>query len=156
MRKFNLRQAIVLIILTIAVSLFSSSPLLAQDGGVLVHGNVTDSSGKPVSGASVMNLKSKKGTSTDQAGSFSIRADKGQALQISFVGFQSQKIVYSGQSSLTISLLSDNSSLGNVIVIGYGTQRKEAKWRDSTVPNKPSFVTDSRQRRSAESALCPP
>ena len=126
MRKFNLRQAIVLIILTIAVSLFSSSPLLAQDGGAVVHGNVTDSSGKPISGASVMNLKSKKGTSTDQTGSFSIRADKGQALQISFVGFQSQKIVYSGQSSLTISLLSDNSSLGNVIVIGYGTQRKEA------------------------------
>ena len=126
MRKFNLRQAIVLIILTIAVSLFSSSPLLAQDGGVAVHGNVTDSSGKPISGASVMNLKSKKGTSTDQTGSFSIRADKGQTLQISFVGYQSQKIVYSGQSSLSISLLSDNSSLGNVIVIGYGTQRKEA------------------------------
>ena len=126
MRKFNLRQAIVLIILTIAVSLFSSSPLLAQDGGALVHGNVTDSSGKPISGASVMNLKSKKGTSTDASGNFSITADKGQTLQISFVGYQSQKIVYSGQSSLTISLLSDNSSLGNVIVIGYGTQRKEA------------------------------
>src|ERR1700754_615461 len=126
MRKFNLRQAIVLIILTIAVSLFSSSLLLAQDGGAVVHGNVTDSIGKPISGASVMNLKSKKGTSTDASGNFSITAAKGQTLQISFVGFQTAKVVYSGQSSLTISLLSDNSSLGNVIVIGYGTQRKEA------------------------------
>lgn len=126
MRKFNLRNAIVLTILTIAVSLFSSPCLLAQDGGVLVHGNVTDSSGKPVSGASVMNLKSRKGTSTDAAGNFSITAAKGQTLQVSFVGFHPAKVVYSGQASLTISLLSENASLVDVVVIGYGTQRKEA------------------------------
>ncbi|HEY4288836.1 MAG TPA: TonB-dependent receptor [Puia sp.] len=126
MRKFNLRNAVVLLILTIAVGLFPSSFVLAQGGGELVHGNVTDSSGKPISGASVMNLKSKAGTSTDPAGNFSIRAVKGQTLQISFISFQSQRVVYSGQANLMISLHADNSSLGNVIVIGYGTQRKEA------------------------------
>jgi len=126
MRKFNLRNAVVLLILMIAVCLHPSSFLFAQDGGGLVHGNVTDSSGKPIGGASVMNLKSNKGTSTDASGNFTIMAAKGQALQVSFVGFQPARVVYSGQASLSISLLSDNSSLSNVVVIGYGTQRKEA------------------------------
>jgi TonB-linked SusC/RagA family outer membrane protein len=110
----------------IAVSLFSTSHLFAQDTGDLLHGNVTDSSGKPISGASVSNLKSGKGTSTDAAGGFSIRAVKGQTLQISFIGYRPAKVVYSGQTSLAVSLLPDNTSLNDVVVIGYGTQRKEA------------------------------
>ena len=126
MRKLNLRNAIVSIILMIAGNLLSSPCLLAQDIGTLVHGNVTDSSGKPVSGASVLNVKSGKGTSTDQSGNFSIRAVKGQALQISFVGYQRIRVTYSGQTNIAVKLLADNSSLGDVVVIGYGTQRKEA------------------------------
>ncbi len=70
-----------------------------------VHGNVTDSSGKAVSGASVLNLKSGKGTSTDQDGNFSIRAVNGQALQISFVGFQRVRVAYSGQANIAVKLL---------------------------------------------------
>ncbi len=126
MRKFKLRNVIVSGILMIAVSLLSSSSLLAQDVGDLVHGKVVDSSGNPVSGASVLNVKSGKGSSADQDGNFSIRAVKGQTLQISFVGYQAARVVYRGQASLAITLLRENSSLGDVVVIGYGTQRKEA------------------------------
>ena len=126
MRKLNLRNAIVSIILMIAGNLLSSPCLLAQDIGTMVHGNVSDSSGKPVSGASVLNLKSGKGTSTGQDGNFSIGAVKGQALQISFVGYQRIRVTYSGQTNIAVKLLADNSSLGDVVVIGYGTQRKEA------------------------------
>ncbi|HEY4108893.1 TonB-dependent receptor [Puia sp.] len=126
MRKFTLRNAVVSGILMIAVSLFSSSSLFAQDVGEVVNGKVVDSSGNPVSGASILNVKSGKGTSADKDGNFSLRAVKGQTLQISFVGYQSTRVVYKGQTNLAVTLLRENAVLGDVVVIGYGTQRKEA------------------------------
>lgn len=109
-----------------AVCLLLSSLLYAQDVGTPVHGTVTDSSGKGVSGASVMNLTTKKGTSTDAEGNFIINAANGQTLQISFVGFQTAKFVYRGQEKISVPLVTDNAALADVVVIGYGTQRKEA------------------------------
>ena len=126
MRKFKLRNTIVSGILMIAVSLFSSSSLFAQDVGDVVHGKVVDSSGNPVGEASILNVKSGKGTSADAQGNFTIRAVKGQTLQISFVGYQATRVVYKGQVTVAVTLLRETSSLDNVVVIGYGTQRKEA------------------------------
>jgi len=126
MRKFNLRNAIVPGILMIAVSLFSSTSLFAQDVGDVVQGKVVDSSGNPVIGASVLNVKTKKGTSAAQDGSFTIRAAKGQTLQVSNVGYQAARIVYKGEATLAVTLFRENSTLNDVVVIGYGTQRKEA------------------------------
>jgi TonB-linked SusC/RagA family outer membrane protein len=126
MRKFKLRNILVSGILMTAVCLLSSSLLYAQDVGTPVHGTVTDSSGKAVSGASVTNLKTGKGTSTDADGNFTIGAAKGQTLQISFVGFETVKVVYRGQGTIAVSLMNANAELANVVVIGYGTQRKEA------------------------------
>jgi len=126
MRKFKLRNSIVSGILMTAVSLLLSSLLYAQDVGTPVHGKVTDSSGKAISGASVMNLKTGKGTSTDLDGNFAINAVKGQTLQISYVGFEPVKVTYRGQAQIGVTLLAGNPELTNVVVIGYGTQRKEA------------------------------
>ena len=127
MRKFTFRNASVSRIpLLIAVSILSTSLLYAQDVGDLVHGKVVDSSGSPVSGASVMNVKTKKGTSADAQGNFTIRAANGQTLQISFVGFQATRVVYKGQDNMAITIQRENAVLGDVVVIGYGTQRKEA------------------------------
>jgi TonB-linked SusC/RagA family outer membrane protein len=121
-----LRNTIVSGILMIAVSLLSSSSLFAQDVGDVVHGKVVDSSGSPVGEASILNVKSGKGTSTDAQGEFTIRAVKGQTLQISFVGYQATRVVYKGQPTVAVTLFRESSSLDNVVVIGYGTQRKEA------------------------------
>lgn len=110
----------------IAVSLLSSSLLHAQDVGDVVHGKIVDSSGSPVTGASILNVKTGKGTSAGTDGSFTIRAVKGQTLQISFVGYQATKVVYRGQANLAVTLFRENAILGDVVVIGYGTQRKEA------------------------------
>ena len=127
MRRFSFRNARVsCILLLIAVSLFSSSSLFAQDVGDVVKGKVVDSSGTPVSGASVLNVKSGKGSSADQGGNFTIRAAKGQTLQISYVGYQATRVVYKGQENVSITLFRENSVLGDVVVIGYGAQRKEA------------------------------
>ncbi len=126
MRKFTFRDILVSSILTIAVSLFSSSSLFAQDVGDVVHGKVVDSAGAPIGGATVLNVKSGKGAPVDADGNFTIRAVKGQTLQISFVGYQSAKVVYKGQPNVAVTLLRENTVLGDVVVIGYGTQRKEA------------------------------
>ncbi len=126
MRKLKLRNTLVSSILTIALSILSSSLVYAQDVGSPVHGNVTDSSRKPISGASVVNLKTGKGTSTDQDGNFTINAAKGQTLQISFIGYLTEKVVYKGQAQMAVSLVTGNPNLADVVVIGYGTQRKEA------------------------------
>jgi TonB-linked SusC/RagA family outer membrane protein len=126
MRKFTWRNAIVSSILMIAVSLCPSSSLFAQDVGDLVHGKVVDSAGAPIGGATVLNVKSGKGVPVDADGNFAIRAVKGQTLQISFVGYQPTKVVYKGQDHIAVTLLRENSVLGDVVVIGYGTQRKEA------------------------------
>src|ERR1700743_2499832 len=113
MRKLKLRNSIVSGILTIALSILSSSLLYAQDVGTTVHGNVTDSSRKPISGASVVNLKTGKGTSTDQDGNFTINAVKGQTLQISFVGYQPQKLAYQGQGTIAVTLVTGNPNLAD-------------------------------------------
>jgi TonB-linked SusC/RagA family outer membrane protein len=125
MRKFTFRNVIVSGILMI-VSLFSSSLLFGQDGGEPVHGRVVDSTGSPVSGASVLNVKTKKGASTGQDGSFTIRAASGQALQVSYVGFEATRVIYKGEANLVVTLARANSTLNDVVVIGYGIQRKEA------------------------------
>jgi TonB-linked SusC/RagA family outer membrane protein len=126
MRKLKLRNAIVSGILMIAVSLLSSPLLYAQDASTPVHGRVTDSSNKPINGASVLNVKSGKGTSTDLDGNFTIGAVNGQTLQISFVGYEPIRVVYKGQPEIAVRLTSQNLALADVVVIGYGTQRKEA------------------------------
>jgi len=109
----------------IAANLIAPPSLMAQGGGELAHGHVTDSSGRPVGGASVVNVKTGKGTATDQAGDFTITAVPGQTLQISYVGFQSARVIYRGQP-IAVSLVTTNPNLTDVVVIGYGSQRKEA------------------------------
>ncbi|WP_082915396.1 SusC/RagA family TonB-linked outer membrane protein [Arachidicoccus ginsenosidimutans] len=109
-----------------AISLFDSSPLFAQQGHA-VHGVVTDSSGTAINAASVLNVNTGKGTFTDQSGSFSIDVEKGQVLEVSYIGYQTKKITYSGEANVSVVLFSAvATNLNDVVVIGYGTQRKEA------------------------------
>ena len=127
MQKFDLRNLIVSLILIVTATLLSSPALLAQGGTSAVHGVVTDSTGGPISGASVKNSETGKGTFTDAKGQFSIQAAKGQELEISYIGFQPQKVIYNGQSDITVTLMAKtDASLQDIVVIGYGTQRKEA------------------------------
>lgn len=104
-----------------------SLPKAFGQGSVVspVHGNVLDSaSGVPVAGASVFNVNNGKGTFTDRTGSFSINVSEGEKLRITYVGYHTKELVYSGQSSISISLSQNQASLSDVVVIGYGTQKK--------------------------------
>lgn len=91
-----------------------------------ITGLVVDSEGEPLIGASVLVKGTSIGCATDLDGKFSIKAAAGQELQISYIGHQVKSLkVKPGQRDLgRIVLVSDSQSLDDVVVIGYGTQRK--------------------------------
>ena len=103
--------------------LFVSVPLLAQD--VSVSGKVSDDSGVPLPGVNVVVKGTSTGTVTSADGSYSVSAPSDATLVFSSVGFVTQEVAINGQSSIDITLLSDAQQLGEVVVVGYGTQEKK-------------------------------
>lgn len=90
-----------------------------------VTGTVVDASGEPVIGASVVVPGTSNGAVTDLDGNFSVSnvPDNGQ-LEISYIGFSTQKISVAGKSHINVSMKEDNQNLDEVVVVGYGVQRK--------------------------------
>lgn len=87
-------------------------------------GVVKDSKGETIIGASVVVKGTSNGTITDFDGNFSLsNVKKGATIQISFVGFKSQEIVWDG-SPISVALKEDTEVLDEVVVIGYGVQKK--------------------------------
>lgn len=81
------------------------------------------SSGEPLPGANVINLTTGNGTLTDFDGNFVLdKVTEGDEIEFSYIGFESQKMVYNGQANLSISLNESSEKLEEVIVTGYGTQ----------------------------------
>lgn len=91
-----------------------------------VRGTVTDEAGKPLAYASVLLKGNNQGTKTDDNGVFTISAPPGATLIISSIGFATREIKPGSQSQLNISLAQSNSHIDEVIVIGYGTQKRES------------------------------
>jgi len=89
-----------------------------------VNGTVTDDKGAPLAGASVMLKGTQKGTVTNITGEFSIDVKPGDVLVISYIGFQTREIVIGSQSNLEIRMTSLSTGLNELVVIGYGTQKK--------------------------------
>lgn len=89
----------------------------------VVTGNVSNISGTSVSNASVIKKGTTKGTTTDEFGNFTIPAVNGEVLEISSVGYATQEIIVRGPV-MNIRLMESGQSMGEVVVVGYGTQRK--------------------------------
>jgi TonB-linked SusC/RagA family outer membrane protein len=90
-----------------------------------ITGKITGENGTPLAGASVIARGSKAGTSTDENGNFSISvADNTSVLVVSFTGYATQEISIKGKTVITVSLKLDDSKTSEVIVYGYGTQKK--------------------------------
>jgi len=98
------------------------SSLLAQT--VQVTGKVTDESGEPIPGATVLVKGTTTGMATDMDGQYSVSASPDAVLVFSFIGFQSQEFTIGNRSIIDVTLGSDFGSLEEVVVIGYGTVRK--------------------------------
>lgn len=89
-----------------------------------VSGNVTDQNGQPLPGVSVMVKNTQKGTSTDLEGNYEIEAEKGDILEFSFLGYASQEIAIEEKIKIDVVLQQSLSELDEIVVIGYGTQKK--------------------------------
>ena len=90
-----------------------------------VTGTVTDEQGVALPGATVVEKGTTNGTTTDFDGNFTIVvSDQNAVLEVSFLGYTTQEIQTSGQSNVTVQLIEDATQLEDVVVVGYGTQRK--------------------------------
>ncbi|MBO9612084.1 MAG: TonB-dependent receptor [Dyadobacter sp.] len=96
--------------------------LLAQD--VTVKGKVTDEKGEMIPGASVTVKGSQQGTLTDAEGVYSIDVAGNATLVFSFLGYLKEEVPVSNRSKIDVSLKTDTKALEEVVVVGYGTQRK--------------------------------
>ena len=90
----------------------------------LIKGTVKDVSGDPIIGASVKVQGSKSGVITDFDGNFSIQADNNATLVISYIGYTTESIKVAGKNNLSVTLKEDAQTLNDVVVIGYGVQKK--------------------------------
>jgi len=99
--------------------------LITQAGEITVKGKVIDEFGDPLPGATVQQKGTTTGTVTDSDGNFSFSVSSDATLVVSFVGHKSMEVTVGGKTELgVITLVSDLKELDQVVVIGYGTQRK--------------------------------
>ncbi len=89
-----------------------------------VKGTIVDATGMPVIGANVMVKGTTNGTITDMDGNFSLEADNNAILVVSYIGFANQEIKVGNQTNLSITMKEDAEALDEVVVVGYGTQKK--------------------------------
>ena len=106
--------------------LFVSSTLSMYSQQNQVSGTVLSSEDNlPIVGANVLLKGQNFGTSTDFDGNFQISANKGSVLVFSYIGFETQEVVLSDQKSIQIVLKPNTAALEEIVVVGYGTQRKK-------------------------------
>jgi len=108
----------------VAMLTFCSLSLHAQK--IAVRGKVLDANGAPIPGVTIKVKGTAVGTITGAGGDFQLSAEGNSILQASSIGFVSQEHSVNNRSVITITLLADSKSLQDVVVVGYGTQRKEA------------------------------
>ena len=89
-----------------------------------VSGVVTDAMG-PIIGATIMEKGTSNGTVTDLDGNFTLDVQPGAVLVISYIGYTTQEIPVGNQSTFSVTLSEDSDVLDEVVVVGYGVQKKK-------------------------------
>lgn len=112
---------------------------------ILINGIVNDASGVTLPGANILEKGTSNGTQSDFDGTFSIKvADKNAVLVITYIGFTSVEIPVNDQTNIVAVLQEDSQSLDEIVVVGYGTQRKGSITGSiSTVKSKDLVQTPS-------------
>ena len=102
----------------------SSSVAVTQQSQKKISGLVLDATGAPIIGANVLEVGTTNGTITDVDGKFTLNVAAGAELKISYIGYNDQVIKVGAQSDYRIKLKENSEALDEVVVVGYGTQKK--------------------------------
>ena len=113
-------------ILLSLIALLGGGILLSLAQSKQISGTVTGPDGKPVAGATVMVDGSHVGTTSNGDGSFTITAPGNGSLVVSFIGYETQKVAIGGKTRINISLKEDAQAIDDVIVVAFGTAKKDA------------------------------
>ena len=123
------------------MSTFSKS--VNQEKKKKISGQIVDTYGLAVIGANVVEKGTTNGTITDVDGNFSLEVDENSTLVVSYIGYTPQEIIVANKSNFSIKLKEDTEVLDEVVVVGYGTQKKaHLTGAIATVP-----MDDMEQRR---------
>ena len=104
--------------------LLSMFCVLAFAQGKQITGVIKDGTGEPMIGVNVLVKGTTNGTLTDLDGRFSLDVPNDAVLEVSYIGYSSQIIKVGGQNSLDITLMEDTQALDEVVVVGYGVQKR--------------------------------
>lgn len=97
---------------------------VTQQAVYRISGSITDVNGDPIIGANVLLKGSASGTVTNISGDYELNVSTGDILVISYIGYIQQEIKLKGEKQLNIVLQEDSQTLNEVVVVGYGTQKK--------------------------------
>ena len=100
------------------------APIATQSKDRVITGTVTDETGEPIIGANVVEKGTTNGTMTDVDGKFSLTASNGSVVAVSYIGYLPQEINSGNKKVLDVVLKEDLQTLDEVVVVGYGTQKK--------------------------------
>ena len=112
-----------LVVVFALVFTFGGNLLYAQTQPIVVKGSVMADS-EPVIGATVMVKDLLTGTATDIDGNFTLEAPSNATLVISYIGYETVEVAINGRNSITVELTADTFTLDDIVVVGYGVQRK--------------------------------
>ena len=116
MRKKLLKHVLALLVFTFCANMYGQQKT--------VTGIITDSSGLPLPGASVLVKETNVGAQSDFDGNYSIKAKKGDVLVFSYIGYKSQEVIVAIEKRINVSLSEEANKLDEIVITGYGSQTR--------------------------------
>lgn len=124
-KPLNLNQTLLTCLLVLLISFFGVSYAQAQSGPIKVTGKIIDESKEPMIGVTVIVKGSQIGAVTDLDGNFSLNVPAtAKEIQVSYIGFKTMILPIPVSHIISIQMVPDSKELNDVVVIGYGTQRR--------------------------------
>ncbi|MDR2920030.1 MAG: TonB-dependent receptor [Tannerella sp.] len=108
-----------------------------------ITGKVTDQNGEPVIGASVIEKGTTNGIITDVDGLFTLEVREAATIEISYIGYRAKDVSVTGKNNIQVQLIEDTQLLDEVVVVGYGTQKRRDITGSITRVDASKFVTQS-------------